>query len=477
MSELTIVPLDTEALGDRSYVISDGRVAVVVDPQRDIDRVIGIVTDLGVVVAAVLETHIHNDYVTGGLELSRVTGAVYVVSAAESVAYERHPVTDGEVMTFGDIQVTAVHTPGHTPHHMSYVVSHEGRVRAVFSGGSMLYGATGRPDLLGPALTVGLAHDQWHSVRRLAAVLPDEAEVMPTHGFGSFCSTNQQECSTAGMAATVGEQRLVNPALTRDEETFVSEMLAGLDAFPAYYAHMGPTNAAGPTRVDLSPAERADAAEIRRRIDAGEWVIDLRSRSAFARGHVAGSLGFDLSGPMVTYLGWLLPHGTPVTLLGESPEQVAQAQRELVRIGIDRPAAAATGSVEQWSGGDPLASLQVARWSDVARLGLLDADGPVSDGRVVLLDVRQHRERARSAVVGSMHIPVHELPSRLDEVPEGDVWVHCASGYRASVVAGLLSRSGRRVTVVDDSFDRAAGCGLPVQPCEECLPDLVLSGA
>ncbi len=144
-------------------------------------------------------------------------------------------------------------------------------------------------------------------------------------------------------SSTIGEEKRANPVLTQDEETYVRELLAGLGAWPAYYAHMAPANSAGPAAPDLSTPERADAAELRRRIEAGEWVVDLRNRTAFAAGHAPGTLNFGLDGGFATYLGWLIPWGTPLTLLGETADEVAAAQRELVRIGIDRPAAHATG--------------------------------------------------------------------------------------------------------------------------------------
>ena len=210
----------------------------------------------------------------------------------------------------------------------------------MFTGGSLLYGSTGRPDLLGRAHADELARAQFASAHRLAAELPDDADVYPTHGFGSFCSATQSE----GNASTHRPGAAGQPgARSWAKSSTCVELLAGLDAFPAYYAHMGPANAAGPSGPDLTPPQRADAAELRRRIEAGEWVVDLRARRAFAAGHVPGTLGFDLDGSFATYLGWLIPWGTPLTLLGHTPEQVAEAQRELVRIGIDRPAAAATG--------------------------------------------------------------------------------------------------------------------------------------
>ena len=238
------------------------------------------------------------------------------------------------------MSVRVLATPGHTFTHLSYALRAAGHPHAVFSGGSLLYGSTGRPDLLGRAHAEELARAQYGSARRLAAELPGDADVYPTHGFGSFCSATQAQ----GTSSTIGTERLVNPVLTLDEDSYVAETLAGLDAYPAYYAHMGPANAAGPGGPDLTPPRRADAAELRSRIEAGEWVVDLRARRAFAAGHLAGTLSFDLDGSFATYLGWLIPWDTPLTLLGQTREQVAEAQRELVRIGIDRPRAAATAA-------------------------------------------------------------------------------------------------------------------------------------
>src|SRR6202035_4850120 len=198
------------------------------------------------------------------------------------------------------IQVLA--TPGHTFTHLAYVLAGvNGDPVAVFTGGSLLFGATGRTDLL-------------------AAALPDQVAVLPTHGFGSFCAATP---AASANSSTIGEEKARNPALTLGAGRFVAELLAGLDAYPAYYARMGPGNATGPGAPDLSLPHRAGPAELRRRVAAGEWLVDLRSRRVFAAGHLAGSLGFELGNTLAPQLGWLLPAGTPVTLLGESAGQVA----------------------------------------------------------------------------------------------------------------------------------------------------------
>lgn len=444
-----ILPIDTPTLGDRSYLVHDGRVAFVVDPQRDIDRILALATGEGVRITHVFETHIHNDYVTGGYALAAVTGAAYHVNADDPVAFDRVPVRDGTIVAVGDtMRVRVLSTPGHTFTHLSYALEADGAQVAVFSGGSLLYGSVGRPDLLGPGHTHTLVRHQYASAHRLATELPDSAAVYPTHGFGSFCSATQSEANTA----TIGSEKLINPALTRDEQAFVDELLAGLDAWPAYYAHMAAANSAGPAGPDLSLPERADAEQLRKRIAAGEWVVDLRNRVAFTAGHLGGTLNFGLDGSFATYLGWLIPWGTPLTLLGETPDQIALAQRELVRIGIDRPAAHATGTPAEWAGGEDLATIPRATFADLALIR--------HHRHVTVLDVRRDLEWTGAHIDGALHIPLHDLRGRLDDVPGGEIWVHCAAGYRATIAASLLAATGRHVVAVDDDFAQARADGL-----------------
>ena len=455
VTDLMIIPIETPTLGDRSYLVHDGDVAFVVDPQRDIDRVLELLTEHDVRLTHVFETHIHNDYVTGGLALARRTGAKYLVNGADQVSFDRTPVADEDVVEVGArMRVTALATPGHTFTHLSYALTDAlpGQHVGVFTGGSLLFGATGRPDLLGHEHTDELVRAQHASATRLADALPDATEVFPTHGFGSFCSATQSEATSS----TIGQEKTSNPVLTNDEETYVRELLAGLSAYPAYYAHMAPANAAGPDEPDLSAPAQAEPVELRRRIEAGEWVVDLRNRTVFAAGHVPGSLNFGLDGGFATYLGWLVEWGTPVTLLGNTAEQVAEAQRELVRIGIDRPAAAATGTPEEWVAGTgvELGSFPTATFADLAQVR--------HHRNVTVLDVRRADEYDSASIDGAVNIPLHELPKRLGDVPAGEVWVHCAGGYRASVAASFLAAAGLRLVAIDDSFDQAEEVGLTV---------------
>ncbi len=465
VTAVQIHTIETPSLGDRSYVIADAAdTAVVIDPQRDIDRVLAIVEEHGLTVTHVLETHNHNDYVTGGVELARLLDATYVMSADEEMFVPFHGVADGDQLTVGALQVTALHTPGHTPTHMSYVIT-DGDQRAVFTGGSMLYGSVGRTDLISKAATEELTRAQYHTARRLAHELPDDTTVLPTHAFSSFCSSTAADEQTASVdpkygveISTIGDQKRANVALTiAGEQEFVDTLISGLDAYPRYYAHMAARNKVGPGPVDLSPATEADPTELKRRIHAGEWVVDLRSRTAYATDHVAGTINVEGGNSFITYLAWIIPWGQPVTLVGDTQDEVEDAQRQLVRVGIDRPAAQAIGGVETYGTGLDRGAYPV---SDLDGLAKRLTDG---DDGVHVLDVRRDGERAEGAIAGSLHVPLHDLERRMTEVPtDGEIWVHCASGYRASIAASLLARAGRSPVLVDDESSRLGEAGLEV---------------
>ncbi len=468
---MEIVAVDTPSLGDRGYLVTDGTVALVVDAQRDYARVVALARDRGVAITHVFETHMHNDYVTGGFALAREVGAQYLVNAADPVGFSRTPIADGDVVEVGRLQVRVIGTPGHTFTHLAYALrdlasgggaagggaagggaagggAAGGEVLAVFTGGSLLNGSTGRTDLLGGGHTRALSRAQYSSAHRLVRELPGTAAVCPTHGFGSFCAATP---ATGERSALADEQR-VNPALTMTESDYVQQLLAGLEAYPRYYAHMGPANLAGPAAPDLTPPRRADPAELRRRIDAGEWVVDLRSRAAFAVGHLRGSLNFEVGPSLATYLGWLIPWGTPLTLIGASAADVALAQRELCRIGIDPIEAAAWGAADQWAAGERLASLRSASFAALAAYG--------GNGALVVLDVRHRSEWAEGHIEGALGIPLYELADRMGEIEAGEIWVHCQSGYRAAVAASMLAARDRQVVVIDDEFGSARAAGL-----------------
>jgi hydroxyacylglutathione hydrolase len=445
--EVTVI--DTPSLGNRSYLASDGRVAVVIDPPRDIDRVLAAAAALGVRITHVLETHLHNDYLTGGLALARQAGARYCVNAADRVAFDRESVRDAELIEVGEMAVRVVATPGHTFTHLSYVLSDANATMpaGVFTGGSLLCGSTGRPDLLGPAHTRALACAQHASARNLACLLPESTPVYPTHGFGSFCAATPAN----GDSSTIGAELRRNPALLLGAEQFVSATLALLDAYPGYYAHMSPANAAGPAAADLAAPPPVDPEQVAKRVATGEWVVDLRGRRAFAAGHVPGTFGFELSDSFATYLGWLIPWGTPLTVLADGEADVAAAQRQLARIGID-VAGAVIGPPELAADGQSLASYPV---SDFAGLAATWSREPLA-----VVDVRRWSEWRAGHIDGAIGVPLHELPARLAELPDRPIWVHCQAGYRAAIAASLLRAADREVTAIDDDLARAPEAGL-----------------
>ena len=222
-------------------------------------------------------------------------------------------------------------------------------------------------------------------------------------------------------------------------------------AYPTYYAHMGPANVQGPRPADLRVPAPLTAEELRRRLDDGGWVVDLRTRAAFAAGHLAGALNVEMGNSFVTYLGWTLPYDQPITLLG-SEDDVRKGVRELSRIGIDHPAAAIGDQPNTLAGSYRLSAYRRVGWAEVA------AEAPA-----VVLDVRRTDEFATGHLPGAVNIPLSDLLDRIGEVPHGTVWVHCQSGFRASIGASILDRAGRSPVHVDAGFDDAAAAGLEVE--------------
>lgn len=449
---MKVIVIETPQLGDRSYLVHDGTVALVIDPQRDTDRIEAAARDAGVAITHVAETHLHNDYLSGGSALAKAHGASYLVNAADPVSFERQPIADGQSVQVGSFTLRAVATPGHTHTHLSFIVD-DGLKQAVFSGGSLLYGSVGRTDLVSAADTIGLTHEQYASARRLAGEAAPDATLFPTHGFGSFCSSGP--ASRAG-SSTIREQLALNHALTDpDEDHFVRELINNLTAYPSYYAHMAVINAQGPGPAQLAVPESLDAEELTRRLRNGEWVVDLRRRVAFAGSHLQGSVSFEYRDSFSTYLGWVMPWGEQLTLVG-SREDVENAIRDLSRIGIDSPDAAVGTDPHALAPRAAVASYPRAGWDGVPAA----TAGGAADNTV--LDVRRADEYARSRIAGAVNIPLHELLLRLPELPAGRLWVHCASGYRAGIAASLLHRAGRDVVHIDARFGDAAAAGIPV---------------
>ena len=439
---IKIINIDTPTLGDRGYLAPDGKTALVVDPQRDIDRVEQVLSDNSLELGAVVETHMHNDYVSGGLVLARKYQAKYITSADDPVSFDRVAAHDLDEFSIGNFGIKALHTPGHTFTHLSYIlVDEQGKPTGIFTGGSLLHGSTGRPDLLGQDHAAQLAQLQHGSVHRITEFLDDAAPIFPTHGFGSFCAAT----STSGSSSNIQDEKKGNPALLLTVERFVRETLAGLDTYPAYYKHMGPANLAGAGPIDLSELPRLSTDELLKRIAGDSWVVDLRDKDSWAKAHLAGTINFGVSGSFATYLGWLFPYEKELVLISDKADDISVAQRELVRIGIDRPSASFVGAMDSF---DEVLDAEVVQFKDVPEA--------LTNSEIVVLDVRRNSERQASHIKGSKHIPLHEIEGRLGELSTEKIyWVHCGGAYRASIAASIIQNAGFKIVLINEPYEKA----------------------
>ena len=453
----------TPGLGDSSYLLASGREAVLVDPQRDAWRFVAAAHERGWRIRHVLETHVHNDYLSGALETRAATEADIVAPARGRYEFEHRAADEGDSVDIGGLRLSAWATPGHTPEHLAWVVTDLEREEApvaVFSGGSLLVGSVGRTDLLGPVLTDALTRDQQRSLQRLAD-LPASTKVLPTHGAGSFCSAGPVG---AQRTTTVAAEEFANPTFRladADPDAFRTEALAGLGRVPAYYAHMAAINRRGPRvlgRLILPPA--LDPAAFEAKATSGVQIVDARDRDVFARGHIRGSLNIELgASAFAGYVGWLVPFAEPVLLvLPDAPDALAEATTELLRIGYERVPGWLDGGVEAWSdSGRPLASYATLSMGSLAR------EHAAGETTGVMLDVRQPIEWQDEGVVpGSRQIFVADLADRVRELPADDpVTVFCRTGHRASMAASILERTGREVRLVSEG-----GAGAWPEPLE-----------
>jgi len=422
-----ITPIADPGLGNTSYLVDlgDGS-ALVVDPERDPRPYLEAAKQRHLKIRHVAETHLHADFVSGARELIAV-GASLIAPAAAKLAYPHTPVEDGARVAMGDLQITVVETPGHTPEHVAYLLADDDRPRALFSGGTLMEGGVARTDLISPDLTVPLTRSAYRSVRRLFDELPDEVELHPTHGAGSFCSAGT--VSETGVA-TIGGQRLTHPALVAaSEEAFVTAVLGGLGTFPSYFLTLRPINQAGPIvyGVDL-PALKplgVDALDAVRA--AGGTIVDARPLARFGKGHIPGSISNELRDQFGTWLGWVLKADTPVVIVLDADQDERALVRQALNVGFENLAGRI--DLDGWiAAGRALNSIDIV---DAAHI----------DPTVPILDIRQQNEYEAGHVKDAMHvelgaltlIPTEELPPAV---------VHCGHGQRAMTAASLLARSG-----------------------------------
>ncbi|HSF85941.1 MAG TPA: rhodanese-like domain-containing protein [Acidimicrobiia bacterium] len=422
----------TASLGDATYIASHNGYAIVVDPQRDLGRFTEVIEAEGLTVTHVLETHIHNDYISGGRALAAQTGADLVIPAAAGATFPFVPAFHNEALAAeAGLVIRPWHTPGHTLAHTSYVVLVDGVPEAVFTGGSLLVGAAGRSDLLGVDLAHQLAVLQFGSLQRLAT-LPDATGVYPTHGEGSFCTASGAGRTTS----TIGQEKAENPLYEFTEaDAFAANQLAGLVPYPTYYAHMGPANRGGPTALATPTVPELSADAVAALIEAGATVLDGRERHAFAAAHVPGSIGIELGTSFAPWSGWLLEYNTPTVLVLDPGQDAVEAATELGRIGFERIEGVMRGTAEWMAGGRDVASFETA---DIQRL----VTEMNADRELQVIDVRDPMEWAAGHLEGSTHTYVPDLPGAALENVDASrpVWLVCRTGNRATIAAGLLER-------------------------------------
>jgi hydroxyacylglutathione hydrolase len=440
-----------EGLAQRSYLIACERTreAAVVDPRRDIDVYITAARDRGLELTLAIETHIHADFVSGARELAAV-GARVVSGPGADLQYPFHEAQDGEVLRVGNITLDILHTPGHTPEHISILVREPGQPARVLTGDTLFVGAVGRPDLLGEDHARALAGQLYDSLFDRLLTLDDEVEVHPGHGAGSLCGTG------IGMAphSTIGQERRFNHLLQQQSRTtFVSAVLNDLPDTPAYFARMKTINRNGPPVLSLATGVPAltsvVATDAVKMAHDGAIVVDLRSSEAFGTGHPTGAVNIGF-GPRIGYwAGWVITPNVPLLLLTGTADQAAEAYRQLLRVGLDDVAGAIGGGFDAWrAAGGPVTELpQMSARALRERLGRAP---------LTVVDVRSPREWRAGHIDLAVNVPVGDLAgaqaqSTLRDLrAAGPVAAICEGGYRSSLASSLLQRAGVEVINVTD---------------------------
>ncbi|HSJ05911.1 MAG TPA: rhodanese-like domain-containing protein [Longimicrobiales bacterium] len=453
-----------EKLAQASYLVGCAATgeALVVDPNRDVAQYVEAAESEGLRLTHVTETHIHADFVSGLLELSDRTGARAYLSDeggpdwryafASSLGAEL--LRDGSEFMVGNVRVQVMHTPGHTPEHVSFIITDTAgadQPMGVFTGDFVFVGDVGRPDLLEKAAgvtgTMEAGARQLHDSLRRFAGLSDWVQLWPGHGAGSACG----KALGAVPSTTLGYEKLFNWAFSHDEEpAFVDAVLAGQPEPPKYFAEMKRLNRDGPRVLGGFPSPRRKSAdELTALVRAGDLVVDARPWAAFRAGHVQGVVNIPLNRSFTTWAGWLIPYDRDFHLIVENDAEhgIAEAVRDLAMIGLDRIAgffteAAVSDAVQA---GGRLATLSEVSPSEARRR--FDA------GEAAVLDVRGTAEWEAGRVPGVAHIPLGYLPERLDEVPrDRPVIVYCQSGARSAIAASVLAAAG-----ITDVFNLAGG--------------------
>ncbi|MBW3575365.1 MAG: MBL fold metallo-hydrolase [Actinobacteria bacterium] len=428
-----------ESLGHASYLVGSEETgeALVFDPRRDVELYLAAARRRGLRIRYALDSHGHNDYLSGLSELAGRVDLQVLGSAAGDLRYAHRPIGDGDVVELGEVGVEVLHTPGHTPEHVSLLLYDRsaGSAPAVLlSGGALLVGDVARPDLLGGEEEARRAATTFcHTIQRKILSLPDHVEVFPTHVAGSLCGGN----IGSRLSTTVGYERLSNEILARvsSSEEFVEECLRldNLPAVPPYWRRMRSHNLAGVERLGVLGEPPALQPEEVTHLQAdGAVVVDARAPEAFGAAHIPGALNVGLGPSFATWAGTVLPEGARVVLVLDRPDDLWEAAWQLLRVGYDPPVGWLAGGMRTWRRSRDIAHL--------AQITVHELRGRLQRDEVDLLDVRQPAEWAAGHVPEAVFVTGAELPARAHELPDGKpLAVICGSGYRSSVSASLLA--------------------------------------
>lgn len=449
-----------EGLGNSSYLIAsrDTGAAAVIDPQRDVDIYLRAAKEAGVRIEYALETHLHADFVSGSRELAAATGARIGASADGQLQFEHTPLKEGDRIELGEIVLEVMATPGHTPEHISFLArkKSDNATIGLFSGGALIVGGAARTDLLGHEHTEALTERLYDTLHHKLTHLPDELEVYPTHGAGSFCIASEQEERTT----TIGRERRHNPLLRASSlQEFKKLALEGLPSYPTYFRRMRAVNQRGPQVIEgLPKLLPIPPAELRGRLE-GVVVVDIRSPDSFARGHIPGAYGITLRDAFVSWLGWVAPPDKPLVFVDHDSRDMLEATRQAIRIGYDDITGYLEGGMPVWEkAGFPVEKSGLVNVKEVYEQ-LQTRNG------LVVLDVRQDAEWREARIPGAIHIELGELEDRVNELPRDATFaVHCAAGQRSSTGVSILQRHGfKRVNNVVGGIIAWRRADLPVE--------------
>ena len=458
-----IKQIRVESLGNSAYLVGsqEAKVCAVVDPLRDVDVYIREAESMGVQITHALETHVHNDFISGSRELAARAGSTVCASAAGGLLFDHRPLRNGDSIELAEVRLDVLATPGHTPEHISFLATDtsEGNdPQVLFRGGALLVGGVARSDLMGKQLAPFLARWSHRTIREELQRLDDEVAVYPTHGGGSFCLAPGS--GSSGTTSTTGQERGSNPYFqAATEEEFMELSLGDLPAFPTYYKRMANINRRGPRILGSLPVLYPLAPrEAWVRVQGDGIAIDARPARDYAASHVPGSYSIPFGSSFGTWMGWLVEPGKPLVLVTEDFAALEEATRQFVRIGFDTLEGYLEGSMEAWTQARlPVAQLQTMTPAHL-RQALEGASAPLP------LDVRFEHEWHQGHVPGAPHVELGELPEHVDALPRDRSYATlCAAGVRAATAASILEREGfRDVAIVEGGTEAWKRAGYPL---------------